>query len=185
MKTLYSCLIALCLILPPVFLSGEDWPTWGRNSSRNMVSPEKGISFDFDPGSVQSDESVDMNSTKKVKWVAKLGSQAYGNVTIGEGRALVGTNNESPRDPQKKGDRGIVMCFDERDGSFEWQLVIPKLGAGKVSDWEYIGVCSSPAIENGKAYLVTNRCEVVCLDLDGLKNGNQGSFQEEIGRAHV
>ena len=44
-------------------------------------------------------------------------------------------------------------------GELEWQLVIPKLGAGKVSDWEYIGVCSSPAIENGKAYVVTNRCE--------------------------
>ena len=71
------------------------------------------------------------------------------------------------------------MCFNEVDGSFAWQLVIPKLGAGKVSDWEYIGVCSSPAIEDGKAYVVTNRCEVVCLDLDGMQDGNDGPYKDE------
>jgi len=144
-----------------------------------MVSKETGICFDFEPGELKADETVDLSTTKNIKWVGKLGSQAYGNVTVGEGKVLVGTNNESVRDPQKQGDRGVVMCFDEKYGEFEWQLVIPKLGAGKVSDWEYIGVCSSPAIENGKAYVVTNRCEVVCLDLKGLKDGNDGVFQEE------
>ena len=29
---------------------------------------------------------------------------------------MVGTNNESVRDSQKKGDRGVVMCFDEVSG---------------------------------------------------------------------
>ena len=144
-----------------------------------MVSEETGICFDFEPGELKADETVDLSTTKNIKWVGKLGSQAYGNVTVGEGKVLVGTNNESVRDPQKQGDRGVVMCFDEKSGEFEWQLVIPKLGAGKVSDWEYIGVCSSPAIENGKAYVVTNRCEVVCLDLKGLTDGNDGVFKEE------
>ena len=44
----------------------------------------------------------------------------------------------NPPGIRKKGDRGVVMCFDEKSGEFVWQLVIPKLGAGKVSDWEYI-----------------------------------------------
>jgi len=156
-----------------------DWRSWGKDQSRNMVSDETGITFDFKTGVLNDDESIDLSTTKNIKWVAKLGSQAYGNVTIGEGKVLVGTNNESNRDSQKKGDRGVVMCFDEETGNFEWQLVIPKLGAGKVSDWEYIGVCSSSAIEDGKAYVVTNRCEVVCLDLKGLTDGNDGVFQEE------
>ena len=160
-------------------LQAADWPVWGKDHSRNMVSGETGIVTDFQPGEINSDESVNLKTTQKVKWVAKLGSQAYGNVTIGEGRVLVGTNNESVRDSQKQGDRGVVMCFDEKTGELLWQLVIPKLGAGKVSDWEYIGVCSSSAIENGKAYVVTNRCEVLCLDLDGLKDGNQGPFLDE------
>ena len=84
-------------------------------------------------------EDIDMSTTKNVKWVAKIGSQSYGTPTIAGGKVLIGTNNESPRDAQHEGDRGIIMCFDEKDGSFLWQLVIPKLGAGKVSDWEYLG----------------------------------------------
>ena len=155
-------------------LPAADWPTWGGDATRNMVSLETGLDFDFEPGEMNDDESVDMSTTKNIKWVAKLGSQAYGNVTIANGRVFAGTNNESPRDTGKKGDRGVVMCFNEKSGEIEWQLVIPKLGAGKVSDWEYIGVCSSPAIEGNRVYVVTNKCEVVCLDIEGFKNGNDG-----------
>ena len=100
-------------------------------------------------------------------------------VTVAGGRVYVGTNNESPRDPGKKGDRGVVMCLDEKTGDLLWQLVIPKLGAGKVSDWEYIGVCSSPAVYGDRAYVVTNRCEVVCLDVKGLTDGNAGPYKDE------
>ena len=71
------------------------------------------------------------------------------------------------------------MAFDEKDGSFEWQLIIPKLGAGKVSDWEYVGLCSSPAIQGNRMWLVTNRGEVVCLDTEGMANGNDGPFKDE------
>tara|TARA_B100000161_G_scaffold262054_1_gene231292 strand:+ start:5689 stop:7194 length:1506 start_codon:yes stop_codon:yes gene_type:complete len=160
-------------------LNAEDWPIWGKDGSRNMVSIETGVSFEFDPGEMSDDEVVDMQTTKNIKWVAKLGSQAYGNVTIGNGRVFVGTNNESPRDLGKKGDRGVVMCLDEKTGELKWQLVIPKLGAGKVSDWEYIGICSSAAVEGDKVYVVTNRCEVVCLDINGLADGNDGPFKNE------
>jgi len=179
MKFCSSIVPFLYLVFGLTGLSAVDWPSWGKDSFRNMVSHETGIIFEFLPGEFNEDESVDLSTTQNIKWVAKLGSQAYGNVTIGEGKVLVGTNNESVRDPKKVGDRGIVMCFDEKTGAFEWQLVIPKLGAGKVSDWEYIGVCSSAAIEEGKAYVVTNRCEVICLDLSGLKDGNDGPFQDE------
>lgn len=158
----------------------EDWPLWGRTANRNMASPEKNITTDFDLGTFKDNsEEVDMATTKNVLWVAKLGSQAYGNVTISNGKVFVGTNNESPRDPKIKGDRGIVMCFDEKTGEFLWQLSVPKLGAGKVSDWEYLGICSSPAVEGDRVYIVTNRCEVVCLDVNGMKNGNDGAFKDE------
>ena len=134
--TIQKKFVAYSLVLAPllaVHLSlGEEWPVWGGNGSRNMVSSEKGLLIDFKPGEMSDDEVVDMKTTKNVKWVAKLGSQAYGNVTVGKGRVFVGTNNESPRDPGKKGDRGVVMCLDEKTGDLLWQLVIPKLGAGKV-----------------------------------------------------
>lgn len=158
----------------------EDWPTWGGTPNRNMVGEATSIPTDFKPGTFKGDtEEIDMATTEKVKWVAKLGSQSYGNPVIVDGRVFVGTNNESPRDPDHVGDRGIIYCFDEATGEFKWQLIIPKLGAGKVSDWEYIGVCSSPVVKGDRLWVVTNRCEVVCLDVNGMADGNDGPFQDE------
>ncbi len=145
--------------------TANDWPMWGHSASRNMVSSEVGLPQSFDPGKQKGNsEDVDMATTKNVRWVAKLGSQAYGNPVVAGGKVFVGTNNESPRDPKVKGDNGILMCFDEKTGNFLWQFVSPKLGTGKISDWEFLGICSSPAIEDDRVYLVTNRCEAVCLD---------------------
>ena len=36
-----------------------------------------------------------------MKWVAKLGSQTYGNPVSSGGVVLVGTNNEGVRDPKQ------------------------------------------------------------------------------------
>ena len=145
-----------------------------------MASGEKNLPASFGPGEIDAEtEAVKMATTKNLKWAAKVGSQTYGTPTIGSGKVLIGTNNESPRDPRRKGDRGIVMCFDEKSGKFLWQFVSTKLGSGKVNDWEYLGICSSPTIDGDRVYIVTNRCEIACLDLNGLANGNDGPFKDE------
>ncbi|MDQ3813794.1 MAG: PQQ-binding-like beta-propeller repeat protein [Armatimonadota bacterium] len=179
-------LIRLCIIsilslgmLPPIVFAA-DWPMWGRTSARNMVSPETNLPTSFDPGKTkEGSEEIDLATTKNMKWVVKLGSQVYGNPTVAGGKVFVGTNNETPRDPKHEGDRGVLMCFDEKSGQFLWQFIIPKLGAGKVSDWEFLGLCSSPTVEGDRIYIVTNRCEVVCLDVNGMANGNDGPFKDE------
>lgn len=168
-------LLALCPAL-----QAQDWPMWGGTPTRNMVAEAKNLPTDINPGTINPEnETVDLAATKNVLWVAKLGSQTYGNPVVGGGKVLVGTNNESPRDPSQTGDRGNLMCFDEKTGEFIWQLIIPKLGAGKVSDWEFVGLCSSPAIVGDKAYVITNRAEIMCLDLNGMANGNSGPFKDE------
>ena len=162
-------------------LCAQDWPQWGGNDpGRNMYSPAKGLPDRFEPGKMKSGtEQIDMATTKNVKWVSKLGSQAYGNVTVSQGKVFVGTNNDSPRDAQHEGDRSVLMCFDEKTGEFLWQLVVPKLASGKVNDWENLGILSSPTIEGNRVYLVTSRCEVICLDIDGMANGNDGPYKDE------
>ena len=35
----------------------------------------------------------------------------------------------------------------------------------EVSDWEYLGICSSPAVEGNRVYVVANSCEILCLDM--------------------
>ncbi|MDP3069123.1 MAG: PQQ-binding-like beta-propeller repeat protein [Opitutaceae bacterium] len=173
--------LAFAFGLTSALAGAADWPMWGGSPSRNMVSTSKGLPA---PEAISAGkflpktETIDPKSTKHVRWVAKLGSQAYGTPVVAGGRVYVGTNNESPRDPKQHGDRGVLMCFDEKTGEFLWQLVVPKLGSGKVSDWEYVGICSSPTIEGDRGYVVTNRGEVVCFDVKGMADGNQGFADE-------
>lgn len=177
--------LTLTLVITTVLTAtAGDWPEWGGSAGRNMVSPASGVDFAIDPGKrLKGEEKIDLDSTKGVRWAAKLGSQTYGTPTIAGGRVFVGTNNESPRDPANLGDRGVVYCFDETTGEFLWQLAAPKLGAGKVSDWEFLGICSSPTIVGDRGYVVTNRCEILCFDVKGLSDGNQGMEQEAAYKA--
>lgn len=155
------------------------WPQWGRDGSKNMMSPEKDIPSDISAGEELANGEIDLKTAKNAKWVVKLGSQSYGTPTISEGRIFVGTNNEEPRNPEIIGDRGVVMCLDEETGKLSWQLTVPKLGAGKVSDWEFLGMCSSPTIQGKYGYVVTNRGEIVKFDTYGMSDGNDGPFKEE------
>ena len=178
MKFLSSCVSLALVALPSGFAA--DWPQWGGTPARNMFSPEKGLPEKFVPGQLKDGtEDIDLKTSKNVKWVAKLGSQSYGNVTIAGGKVFVGTNNDLPRDPQHEGDRSILMVFDEKTGEFLWQLVIPKLASGRVSDWPGLGLFSSPTVDGDRVYLVTTRCEVICLDVNGQANGNDGPFKDE------
>jgi outer membrane protein assembly factor BamB len=162
------------LLTPGVRTAGNpasgDWPMWGGSPERNMVSLMKGLPT-----------SWDIKSGKNVKWVAKLGSQTYGNPVVGGGVVLVGTNNELVRDPKQPGDRGVVMAFRESDGEFLWQATHEKLSAGRVNDWPFQGVASSPLIIGERAYYVNNRAELICADLQGFRDGNEndGPFKEE------
>jgi outer membrane protein assembly factor BamB len=69
--------------------------------------------------------------------------------------------------------------LDEKTGELNWQFSVPKLEAGKVSDWEYLGICSSILLDGKYGYVVTNRGEIICLDTYGMSDGNDGPFQEE------
>lgn len=150
-------------------LAAADWPMWGGDAGRNMVSTESGIP-----------RTWDVKKKTNVKWVAEIGSQSYGNPVVAEGKVYLGTNNELLRDPKQDGDRGVVMAFNEADGKFLWQITHPKLAAGRVNDWPEQGVCSSPAVKDGMVYYVSNRAEILALDAEGFIDGeNDGPFQDE------
>jgi outer membrane protein assembly factor BamB len=149
--------------------TGADWPMWGGTPDRNMVSPMKGLPSTWD-----------VAKKTNVKWVATLGSQSYGNPVVAGGFVFLGTNNEGLRDPQQSGDRGVVLCFRESDGEFMWQITHEKLASGRVNDWPFQGVASSPLVEGDKIYYVSNRAELVCADTQGFNdNENDGPFKEE------
>ena len=154
----------------PAMAGATDWPMWGGTPSRNMVSAATGLP-----------DKWDVKTKQNIRWVADLGSQSYGNATVAGGRVFVGTNNELLRDPKQPGDRGVVMAFKQDTGEFLWQNTHEKVQAGRVNDWPFQGVCSSPLIENNLLYYTTNRCETVCYDTSPLMAGDppkQVTFEE-------
>lgn len=133
-----------------------------------MVSKESGLPDSFDP-----------NTGKNIKWAVRLGTQTHSTPVVAGGRVYIGTNNENPRDPRHQGDRGVLMCFDEKSGEFLWQLVVPKREEDPYFDWPKCGISSPATIEGDRVYIVSNRGEVMCLDAHGMTNGNDGPFQDE------
>jgi outer membrane protein assembly factor BamB len=72
------------------------------------------------------------------------------------------------------------MCFQESDGEFLWQITHEKLPAGRVNDWPYQGIASSPLVEGDRLYYVSNRCELICADVEGFRDKeNDGPFKDE------
>lgn len=150
-----------------------DWPMWGGTVHRNMVNPTTKIALDFEP-------NEDPAQGKKLLWVAQLGSQTYGNPVVSKGKVFVSTNNGGNRRPKHKGDRGCLLSFEEKTGKFLWQLTREKLPQGSVNDWPDQGICSTVAIDGDRAYVVTNRCELLCFDVEGFLDGeNDGPVQDE------
>jgi outer membrane protein assembly factor BamB len=151
--------------------AGRDWPMFGGSPARNLVNlAEKGI-----PTTGSTQPGVEKN----VKWAVALGTTAYGGPVVAGGKVFLGTNNNRPRDPSVKGDKGVLMCFRASDGEFLWQAVHDKLETGRVNDWPDMGIVSMPAVEGNRLYYVSNRCELVCADTEGMADGNQGVQDEK------
>ena len=175
----------LCLVFRCTTGHTADWPQWGGRDMRNMVSDEKGLPDSFVPGEKSpKGGGIDMATTRHVRWVARLGSAAYGNPTVAGGRVFVGTDDltvtSDPRFRRTRG--GLVKCFDEATGKLLWQLVVPerrKLPPKVLFGHQYLGICSSPTVEGDRAYVVTSAAEVVCLDVKGQADGNDGPFLDE------
>ncbi len=148
--------------------SAADHPQFGQAWSRNMVSAENGLVDSFDP-------ATGLN----IKWTAELGTESHSTPVIAGGRVFIGTNNGRPRDPKHEGDRGVFMCFEEQSGEFLWQLVAPKLEQDPYHDWPNCGMSSPGTVEGDRVYLVSNRAQLLCLDVRGMANGNDGPFLDE------
>ena len=149
--------------------TGSQTAMWGFTPQRNMVIAETGLA-----------DRWDLESGQNIKWTAELGSQTYGGPLVVGGQVFVGTNNQRMRNPKLAGDRGVVMAFRAEDGAFLWQSTHTKLPAGRVNDWPQQGICSTPFVEGDRLYYVSNRCELVSVDTNGFRDGeNDGPFTQE------
>ena len=149
---------------------------FGDGPRRNMVDLEaKGLPAEWD-----------VESGMNVKWSQPVGSQSYAGPVVHGGKVFVGTNNEGLRNPKLTQDRGVVMAFDEKTGEFLWQITHTKLPESKLHDWPLQGVCSTPAAEGDRLYYVSNRAQVVAVDTEGFRDGeNDGPYTDETETSEI
>lgn len=158
---------AFALLFASVIIGGEQ-RQFGEAWSRNMVSSEKGLPAVFD-----------VETGRNIKWIAELGTESYSTPVVAGGRVFIGTNNGRPRDRHIEGDRGVFLCLEEETGRLLWQLVAPKLEEDPFYDWPNTGMSSEGTVEGDRIYLVSNRAQLLCMDMRGMANGNDGPFKDE------
>lgn len=169
----FTAILLIVILLTATTAHAEDWPAWtgplGRNVSNEIDLPD----------------SFDRSGMKNVKWVAELGTVAFGCPTVADGRIFIGTNHPAAKDDPRfaKTNAGVLACLDEATGKTLWRLVTPERTQGFHKNAHMIqqrwGICSSPTVDRDRVYIVTNGDDILCLDVNGMKDGNDGPFQDE------
>lgn len=145
-----------------------------------FLASSLGIGAQIDPLVHQSPLwSCSKAGDEKLVWRAKIGSSAGGVALAGE-RVLVGSAfyREDPKTHKYLEDGGAMMCFNSQTGEFLWQSAHPRLPK-RVNDM--VGfVNSRPWVEGKRAWYVSNRGELICVDVEGFRDGkNDGPFTAE------
>ena len=161
----------------------KEWNQWGGTPERNNTPVGKDIVTEWNVGKFDyRTGDWDPAKAKNIKWVARLGSQTYGNPVVADEKVFVGTNNSGgwlERYPADF-DLGCLLAFDIQDGKFLWQHSSEKLPTGRVHDWPLQGICSAAYVVGDRLYYVTSRGEVACLDTKGFHDGeNDGEVANE------
>ncbi len=161
---------------------GAIWNQWAGTPMRNNTPIVGSLPQEWTTGIDKRTQQWDRQKAKNIKWVARLGSQSYGNPVIADGKVFVGTNNGAgwlSRYPATV-DLGCLLCFSEADGTFLWQHSSEKLPTGRVHDWPLQGICCAPLVEGDRLWFVSSRGHVICLDTEGFHDGtNDGPYQDE------
>jgi uncharacterized caspase-like protein/outer membrane protein assembly factor BamB len=146
------------------------WPMWAGGIHRNMA-------YSGDAKLSDSFSAVDVTQRA---WVVPTGPSTYTNPIIANGRIFIGTGNKAQHDPRYVEDLGCLLAMEASTGKLLWQLSSNKLPEGRVHDWPMIGITSTPCVEGDYLWLVTNRSELLCLDVQGFHDGeNDGLVQDE------
>jgi outer membrane protein assembly factor BamB len=153
-----------------------DWPQWGKNSGRNMMSEEKGLPASFVPGDKDPQGSgIIPGTTKNVQWSVKVGVATYSTPAVAGGKVFIGTCIDG---------MGVLKCLDASNGRLLWQWAAPArdapevLAGGRFCFRKHpgrLGLTATPTVEGERIYFVTHRCEVLCLDANGAAGSGRST----------
>lgn len=123
-------------------------------------------------------------SPDQVAWDRELGLHQYTVPRADDGVLFIGVDDSGLEHPAVSSTGGgIVMCLDRETGRTIWQLPIPRYMDGTNPPFHFnhwkCGVCSRPALDGDRLYVVGPRGDVLCLDRDGQADGNRKPFVDE------
>src|SRR6187200_2168698 len=146
-----------------------DWPMLGRDGTRNAVTTETGAPTIWCVEQRKRDGRL-IRGARGVRWSAPLGWSTFASPVVSAGLVWIGTNNGAPEAGIDRR-QGFLKCFRVTDGKLLYEL--NSLALGDI-DRETVhgGISSSPLIEGNRLWVVTNRSEVVCLDIGPLVRGD-------------
>lgn len=142
--------------------TAADWPMLGRDHTRNAVSTETNSPTHWSIERREDGSVID--ACRGLRWSAPLGFQTHSTPVISGGLLWVGTSNSSS---SKGRFTSVLKCFRVSDGKQIYEYTSPQL-EGRIHDAGWTGLGSSPLIEGDRLWIVTNRSEVLCLDIGPL-----------------
>ncbi|MHB0959550.1 MAG: PQQ-binding-like beta-propeller repeat protein [Pirellulaceae bacterium] len=121
---------------------------------------------------------------EQVLWEVELGDHQYTVPRVEGDQIFIGVNDTNLDHPAARSTGGgILMCLDRHNGTRLWQLPIPRYMPGTTPPFHFdhwkCGICSRPAVEDNRLFVVGSRGDVLCIDRDGQANGNDGPFIDE------
>ncbi len=135
---------------------------WGNEAGRNMVLPGRDLPVELDETTVLWSHELPRGRVHAFGQPAVAGDR----VLVGVGAPLtlpaVDGNETTYRHAQ-------LLCLDRRSGKLIWRLPLGHTA---------YGVCSTVAIEGDRAYVIDGNVRLICCDLAGMANGNDGRTDE-------
>jgi len=117
-------------------------------------------------------------------WELELGNHQYTVPRIDGGQIFMGINDFEIDHPAiESSGGGILLCREAATGKLIWRLPIPRNMAGNImpshfGHWK-CGICSQPAIDGDRLFIVGPRGDVLCIDRNGQADGNDGPFLDD------
>jgi outer membrane protein assembly factor BamB len=127
---------------------------------------------------------------RQLLWEREFGIHQYTVPVLHDGQLFVGTDDAGLEHPVvETTGGGILHCLDPESGATIWQFPIPRYMEGRIPPFHFnhwrCGVCSTPALDENRAYIVGPRGDVLCFDRIGQADGNDGPFQDELAYMDV
>jgi len=143
----------------------------------NCVPPQSNGAEQQAASPVERPREWDCTTGERVIWRIETGGFNGFPAVVG-GKILLGSNRARPRNPQIKGKHGAMSCFSTGKGELLWQATHVPLPE-RHQDMP-AALFRQPSVEGNRLWYVSNRGELVCLDLAGFHDGkNDGPFKEE------